>query len=197
MPALGPVTLAGTHVRLVPLALEHASGLFAAGQTSEEVWTWLPQRLLTREVLDRWLDTALQAQAGGTEYPFTVFDRMTGRIVGSTRLLDVVEAHKGCEIGWTWYARDVWGTQVNPECKLLLLRHAFETWGALRVQLKTDHLNVRSQAAIRKLGALEEGTLRNHRVRPDGTIRHSVLFSITPAEWPAVKRGLEARLSAS
>jgi RimJ/RimL family protein N-acetyltransferase len=95
---------------------------------------------------------------------------------------------------WTWYAPDVWATTINPECKFLLLQHAFETWGALRVQLKTDIKNTRSQAAIRKLGAQYEGTLRNHRLRPDGTVRDTVMFSIIDREWPDVKAGLLRRL---
>ncbi|MCW8131448.1 MAG: GNAT family N-acetyltransferase [Planctomycetota bacterium] len=194
MPALGPVTLRGTFVRLEPLRPEHAAGLLAAGQTAEELWPWMPERLVTPDAVERWIEAARKEEIAGTSYAFAIFDAQSARVLGSTRFLDVVAAHKGCEIGWTWYARDVWGTKVNPECKLLLLRHAFETWGALRVQLKTDHLNTRSQAAIKKLGAKHEGVLRNHRLRPDGTIRHTVMFSVTPEEWPAVKQGLEARV---
>jgi RimJ/RimL family protein N-acetyltransferase len=116
------------------------------------------------------------------------------RVVGSTRYMDVQAASKGVEIGWTWYAPETWGTVVNPEAKFLLLRHAFEAWGAIRVQLKTDLKNLRSQAAIKKLGAKEEGVLRRHRFRRDGTIRDSVIFSIIREEWPAVKAAMEERI---
>jgi len=142
------------------------------------------------------MDEALYASDRGTAYVFTVIDRATNRIVGSTRYMDIQAEHRGVEIGWTWYAPEVWGTAVNPECKLLLLTHAFEEWGAVRVMLKTDHRNARSQAAIRKLGAVYEGTLRQHRVRPDGTLRDTVVFSILDREWPAVRAGLYARLQA-
>ena len=111
--------------------------------------------------------------------------------------MDVAPAHRGVEVGWTWYRAASWGGPVNPEAKLLLLTHAFETWGAIRLYLKTDSLNVRSRSAILKLGARHEGDLRNHRVRPDGSYRHSSYYSIIDSEWPAVKLGLERRLAAS
>jgi RimJ/RimL family protein N-acetyltransferase len=190
---LGPVTLDGRHVRLEPLRPAHADGLLAVGG-DEELWTWMPERLTSKPAVERFIQAAMKAEAAGTDYAFAVIESKTGRVIGSTRFLDVVAAHKGCEIGWTWYTKDVWATKVNPECKLLLLRHAFETWGAIRVQLKTDHMNVRSQAAIKKLGAQHEGVLRNHRIRPDGTLRHTVMFSITKDEWPAVKAKLLERI---
>jgi hypothetical protein len=128
--------------------------------------------------MEAWIAEALAAQESRLEYPFTVVRLADGRVVGSTRYMDVQAASKGVEIGWTWYAPETWGTVVNPEAKFLLLRHAFEAWGAIRVQLKTDLKNLRSQAAIKKLGAKEEGVLRRHRFRRDGTIRDSVIFSI-------------------
>jgi len=115
-------------------------------------------------------------------------------VVGSTRYMDIQQAHKGLEIGWTWYSPRVQSTAVNPECKLLLMKHAFEDWGAIRVQLKTDIRNERSQRAILKLGAKFEGRLRNHRIRRDGTLRYSMMYSVTKDEWPAVKEGLVARI---
>lgn len=142
----------------------------------------------------RWIDAALAEQRAGHEHPFAVVLRDGGRVVGSTRYMDVQPQHKATEIGWTWYAPDTWGTVVNAESKYLLLRHAFEEWGAIRVALKTDARNTRSQAAIRKLGAKYEGTLRNHRIRRDGTLRDTMLFSIVRDEWPDVKRGLETRI---
>jgi N-acetyltransferase len=109
--------------------------------------------------------------------------------------MDVSVAHRGVEVGWTWYDRSAWGTAVNPEAKLLLLGHAFEAWRAIRLYLKTDSLNERSRAAIQKLGARYEGDLRNHRIRLDGSYRHSSYYSILDTEWPAVKAGLEQRLA--
>jgi RimJ/RimL family protein N-acetyltransferase len=126
--------------------------------------------------------------------PFSVVLKESGQPVGSTSYFDIRSAHRGLEIGYTWYAVPYQGTQVNPENKYLLLRHAFETLGAIRVQLKTDKRNLRSQAAIAKLGAKLEGTLRKHSIMEDGYIRDTVMFSITDEEWPGVKAGLEARL---
>jgi RimJ/RimL family protein N-acetyltransferase len=147
--------------------------------------------------MNQWIETALEAEGKGVEYAFTVFSRVTQRIVGSTRYLDVREAQKGVEIGATWYSSGVWGTAVNPECKFLLMRHAFEEWGAIRVQLKTDSNNVHSQHAILKLGATYEGRLRNHRLRRDGTYGDSMMYSVTVEEWDDhVKKNLRARIDA-
>jgi RimJ/RimL family protein N-acetyltransferase len=118
-----------------------------------------------------------------------------GRIIGSTRYLDVQEEDRTAEIGWTWYEPPAWGTIVNPEAKFLLLRHAFEEWHAIRIALKTDVRNLRSQSAIARLGAVYEGTLRNQRIRPDGSYRDTPIYSIIESEWPSVKRSLEARLA--
>ena len=191
---LGPVVLEGRHVRLEPLGLDHAEDLMAAA-ADPLVWRWLPEKVGSRLELDRWLDAALRAQATGAELPFAVVDLSSGRAVGSTRYMDVSPGHRGVEVGWTWYATDAWGTAVNPEAKLLLLGHAFERWRAIRLYLKTDSLNARSRAAILKLGARYEGDLRNHRIRPDGSYRHSSYYSILDSEWPAVKLGLEQRLA--
>lgn len=193
MADLGPVVLEGKHVRLEPLRPHHAEALAEAGG-SEEIWPWMSATATTVEKAARFIAAAMQAEAKGLEYAFAVIRKADGRVVGSTRYLDVQAAHKGVEIGFTWYAPAVWGTAVNPACKFLLLQHAFETWGALRVQLKTDHMNTRSQAAIRKLGAKYEGTLRNHRIRPDGTVRHTVMFAVTCEEWPEVQAGLLGRI---
>ena len=195
MARLGPVTLSGMHIRLEPLQRAHAQALVEAGQ-SEEIWTWMPTRALTVYTVDDWLEKALQAAAQGREYPFAVVRLEDGRVIGSTRYLDVQEDDRTVEIGWTWYSPDAWGGVVNPEAKYLLMRHAFDDWRAIRVALKTDVKNVHSQAAIKKLGARYEGTLRNQRIRPDGTYRDTVIFSIIESEWPAVKARLEERLRA-
>jgi N-acetyltransferase len=192
---LGPVTLEGRWVRLEPLATTHAGDLLEAAAAAE-IWRWLPERVETPEQMERWIADALRAQDAGSEFAFAVIERASGRAVGSTRYMDVSEAHRGVEVGWTWYRREDWGGRVNPEAKLLLLTHAFEDWGAIRLYLKTDSLNERSRAAILKLGAAYEGDLRNHRIRADGSHRHSSYYSILDTEWPAVKRGLEERLAA-
>jgi N-acetyltransferase len=192
--ALGPVVLEGTFLRLEPLRPVHRDGLLAAAQ-SPEIWPWMPANLMTTKALDQWITEGIHLESQGSAYPFTVIFRETGRIVGSTRYLEVRAEHQGVEIGWTWYAPDVWGTVVNAEAKLLLLRHAFDDWKAIRVQLKTDHMNVHSRNAILKLGAKFEGTLRQHRVRPDGTTRDTVMFSILGTEWPGVRADLLRRLA--
>jgi len=194
MTDLGPVTLSGKHIRLEPLHPDHAGALLEVAQ-APEIWTWMSALPVTPEAMDAWIAEARAAQEQGLEYPFTVIQTADDRVVGSTRYMDVQAASKGVEIGWTWYAPDTWGTVVNPEAKYLLLRHAFEDWGAIRVQLKTDLKNVRSQAAIKKLGAKQEGILRSHRFRRDGTIRDSVLFSIIRDDWPPVKAALQVRVA--
>lgn len=193
--ALGPLTLSGRHVRLEPLRPHHAGGLLAAA-SSPEIWPFMFSDLSVRSVLDAWMEEAAELEAEGAAYPFAVISQTDDRIIGSTRYMDLSQTHRRVEIGWTWYAPEVWGSAVNPECKRLLLGHAFESWHALRVQLKTDHLNLRSQAAIARLGAQSEGVLRNHMVRRDGSLRHTVMFSILPEEWPQVKAGLDERLRA-
>ncbi|MET8705271.1 GNAT family N-acetyltransferase [Streptomyces californicus] len=189
-----PVTLTGQYVALVPLAPDHLDDLFAAGGGDAEVWRWLtgpPPR--TREELGGWMGRLL----GDPAYvPFAVVHRSSGRAVGWTTLLDVVVPDERLEIGWTWYGRDHWRSPVNTETKLLLLTYAFEGLGMGRVQLKTDHLNERSQAAIARLGARREGVLRRHRRRADGSWRDSVYFSLLADEWPEAKARLTARLAA-
>ena len=194
MPLLGPITLTGKHTQLEPLRPEHASALLDAGR-DPQIWEWMPARPVTPSAMDAWIARALTAQLQGREYPFVVIRLKDGRVIGSTRYLEVQEDDRTVEIGWTWYSVDAWGGVVNPEAKYLLMRHAFEDWHAIRVALKTDVKNVHSQAAIRKLGARFEGTLRNQRIRPDGSYRDTVLFSIIETEWPAVKRNLERRIS--
>jgi N-acetyltransferase len=194
MAALGPITLRGTHIRLEPMRPEHAAALLEAGR-APEIWEWMPARPVTPQAMDAWLARASRAEEQGREYPFVVIRMTDGRVIGSTRYLEVQEDDRTLEIGWTWYAPTAWGGVVNPEAKYLLMRHAFEDWRAIRVALKTDVKNVHSQAAIKKLGAQFEGTLRNQRIRPDGSYRDTVIFSIIESEWPAVKARLEQRLA--
>ena len=171
----------------------HAAQLLAAGQPAE-IWEWMPTRPISAETVDAWLATAMQAESHGREYPFIVVRLSDSLVIGSTRYLDVQQDDRTVEIGWTWYTPEAWGGVVNPEAKYLLMRHAFEDWHAIRVALKTDIKNLHSQAAIKKLGARYEGTLRNQRIRPDGSYRDTVIFSVIESEWPQVKAGLEERL---
>jgi N-acetyltransferase len=192
--ALGPALLEGQHIHLEPMGLHHQEDLYLATQ-DEEIWTYLPNRLTDRAALEQHFHTTLARQAQGLEFPYVVVRQSDGRVVGTTSYLDVSQEHRGVEIGWTWYIPEVWGSEVNPEAKYLLLRHAFEDWGAIRVFFKTDARNQRSQAAIKKLGAQLEGVLRSHRIMPDGYRRDSVYFSIVESEWPSVKSRLEQRLA--
>lgn len=188
------MTLTGAHIKLEPMRPEHSAALLDAGRAGQ-VWEFMPVRVGGPEALDRWLAKALDAERLGREYPFVVRRLGDGRVIGSTRYLDVQEEDRTAEIGWTWYEPGAWGTVVNPEAKFLLLRHAFEDWRAIRVALKTDVRNLRSQSAIKKLGAVYEGTLRNQRIRPDGSYRDTPIYSIIESEWPAVKLSLERRLT--
>jgi N-acetyltransferase len=190
-----PVFLEGRHIRLEPLASRHAEGIFAASRDAG-IWTYLLiAPFTTVSDVEKWMTEALAQQAAGAEVAFATVNKSDGRVVGSTRFLDIRRPHRSLEIGWTWLAPEAQRTAVNTEAKYLMLRHAFETWGALRVQLKTDERNARSRAAIARLGAVFEGILRNYQTRFDGYVRNTAMFSITAAGWPAVKAGLEAKLA--
>ena len=189
-----PITLTGYRIRLEPLQLEHADALL---QTAYEAATWDYMPVNPSHSLDamqQWIQSALLEQQAGSGLPFVIIDRVHDKVIGSTRYLDIVPAHWRLEIGWTWLAPEVRGSGVNTDCKYALLQHAFETLGAIRVQLKTDSRNLRSQRAIERLGAVKEGVLRNHVIMPDGYRRHSVYYSILDSEWPQVKAGLTARI---
>jgi len=189
-----PVTLEGAHVRLEPLAKTHLEGLAAVG-LDEELWRWIPTSVRTQEEMAGYIETALGEQERGVSLPFAIVEKATGRTIGSTRYGNIDRTHHRVEIGWTWVAREWQRTAINTEAKYLLLKHAFETLGCMRVELKTDSLNERSRAAILRLGAREEGIFRNHMITASGRIRHTVYFSIINSEWPAVKARLEAKLS--
>jgi RimJ/RimL family protein N-acetyltransferase len=190
--APAPITLTGSHVRLEPLTRDHLPDLFAAGGNDDAVWLWqggpTPR---TEEELGAKLDVLL---ADESFVKFAVVLLATGRAVGWTTYLDISPVDERLEIGWTWYGSAHWRSAVNTESKLLLLTHAFEDLGMGRVQWKTDHMNERSQNAIARLGAQREGVLRRHRLRPDGTWRDSVYFSMLRDEWPAAKGRLAERL---
>ncbi len=179
-------------MRLEPLSFAHLDGLCEAG-LDDEIWRLSPQPVTTRDEMRAYVDDALKGQAEGTFLPFATIETTTGKVVGSTRFGNIDRVNLRVEIGWTWIARDWQRTAVNTEAKYLMLRHAFETLGCMRVELKTDSLNDRSRAAILRLGAKEEGIFRNHMTTSSGRKRHSVYFSIIDDEWPEVKARLEER----
>jgi RimJ/RimL family protein N-acetyltransferase len=189
--------LEGRIVVVEPLAPGHEEGLWAAAQ-DPEVWRWMPWHAAAdRESFARWHADALERSASGLEAAFAVLGAGTGEPLGSTRYLNPRPEHRGVEIGWTWLARSAWGTGANPEAKLLLLRHAFETLGCMRVELKTDARNERSRAALEALPARFEGIFTKHMLVRDGDVRDSAWYAITDDEWPAVRANLERRLAAS
>ena len=191
-----PVTLEGRHVRLEPLRREHLAGLAEVG-LDPELWRWIPTAVRTSEEMAAYIETALQEEERGASLPFALVQRTTGQAIGSTRYGNIERTHHRVEIGWTWVARAWQRTAANTEAKYLLLRHAFESLGCMRVELKTDSLNERSRAAILRIGAKEEGIFRNHMITASGRIRHTVYFSIIDSEWPGVKARLEAKLSSA
>jgi RimJ/RimL family protein N-acetyltransferase len=189
-----PVTLTGRHVRLEPLAYSHVPDLTTAG-TDPGIWQYIPYPPVHAEAdMRAWVDDLLSRQAKGTDLPFAVVHQATGRAIGATRYLDIQRANRAVEIGGTWYAPEHQRTAANTEAKLLLLSYAFETLGCIRVQLKTDERNLRSQRAIERIGAVREGTLRHSVIMPDGFRRSSVEYSVLEAEWPMVKGKLETKL---
>jgi N-acetyltransferase len=191
---LEPITLSGKLVRLEPLSRAHVEGLSGVG-LDPELWRWNPRApLTTREDMASYVDQALAQQASGCALPFATIERASGRVVGSTRFHSFEPSQPRIEIGYTWIAPPCQRTGINTEAKYLMLRHAFEALGCIRVELKTDALNARSRAAILRIGATEEGTLRHHMVTVSGRLRDSVYFGIIAPEWPAVRARLEDRL---
>lgn len=187
----GPVLLSGTVVSLEPLSRTHVPDLLRAATVDPTAWRWMP--VPAPRTADDVLALILAATADPTRIAWAVV--VEGRAVGSTSFCDIDVSLGGVEIGWTWYSPAVWGTAVNPECKLLLLTHAFDDLDVERVLFKTDALNTRSRGALGRLGGQYDGTLRHSRRRPDGTVRDSAYFSILAAEWPLVRDGLTRRLA--
>jgi N-acetyltransferase len=189
-----PVTLQGRIIRLEPLSESHCQELFATGN-DESIWRYmLYGNIQTFEQMRSWVKDMLRFQSEGADLPFAVIFLKSGRAVGATRYLNISPQHRHLEIGGTWYGVQYQGTAVNSEAKYLLLQHAFENLGCVRVQLKTDARNLRSQRAIERLGATREGILRQDTITPDGYLRDSVYFSILDSEWPEVKNHLRSRL---
>lgn len=188
-----PLTLEGRHVRLEPLSVDHLGPLCEVG-LDEELWRWTVNQVATPDDMRRYIDEALAAQRAGTALPLVTLDQATERVIGSTRFGSLDLGHRRVEIGWTWLGRAWQRTAANTETKYLMLHHAFETMGWVRVEFKTDALNSRSRQALLRIGAKEEGILRQHMTTQAGRLRDSVYYSIIDGEWPAVKAGLERRL---
>ena len=187
------MTLQGRFVRLEPLGFAHCDDLCRVG-LDPELWRWIPSQVATPEQMRAYIETALAEQEMGVSLPFAVIAMESGRAIGSTRYGNINLPNKRVEIGWTWYAPTHQRTPVNTECKLLLLTHAFEQLGMIRVEFKTDVLNEKSRNALQRIGAVQEGIFRKHLVCESGRIRDTVYFSILDSEWPETKRALEARL---
>jgi RimJ/RimL family protein N-acetyltransferase len=188
-----PVTLYGRHVRLEPMHAEHEDAL-AEAASDGELWMLRVTSVPEPDQTAIYIANALMGQQDGTMLPFVVRELASDEIVGCTRYHDIVTAVDRVEIGYTWYARRVQRSAINTECKLLLLGHAFDTLGCKVVGLRTDHMNFASQRAIERLGAKKDGVIRHHALRRDGSVRDTVMYSITAAEWPDVKAHLAWQL---
>lgn len=191
---IAPVTLEGSAVRLEPLSLSHHAQLCNIG-LDFELWHWTTTNVRTPAEMRAYIENALAEQARGTSLPFATIDQASGKVIGSTRYLNIDASNLRVEIGATWIAKDWQRTAANTEAKYLMLRHAFEKFGCIRVEFKTDSLNQQSRDAILRLGAKEEGTLRNHMLTWTGRIRNTVYFSIIDSEWPQVKTRLEQMMA--
>jgi RimJ/RimL family protein N-acetyltransferase len=191
-----PLTLQGAIVRLDPLRREHAELFWEAAKDAlEDIFRWIPYRMQIHEDFERLVEKSHAEQQRGESVVFATVERSSGRVIGSTRFMNIDRANRRVEIGSTWIAPAWQRTAVNTEAKYLMLRHAFEVWKCIRVELKTDALNRRSRNAILRIGAREEGTLRKHLVTWTGRWRDTVYFSILENEWPEVKVKLEAKLA--
>ena len=189
------ITLEGEHVRLIPMEAEHREAMLQAASDGRlwELWyTTVP----SEESIDEYIRNTLDKRTSGIEYPFVVVHKATGAIIGSTRYYNIEPHNRRLEIGYTWYAKSYQRSAVNTECKYLLLNYAFEQLNCIAVQFMTHERNERSRNAILRLGAKQDGILRNHRILQDGSIRNSVVYSITADEWPEIKTRLLSRLNA-
>lgn len=184
------VALEGKRVRLEPLTRDHLPALTVAGAHSE-LWRWTQTQADTPEGMAAYLNAALSAAASGSALPFVTIDKASAQVIGSTRFASIDMENRKVEIGWTWITPAFQRTHVNSEAKYLMLSHAFEVWGCVRVELKTDFLNSKSRAAMERIGAVEEGTLRKHMLMYGGRFRDSTYYSVLDTEWAAVKSRLE------
>ena len=186
--------LTGDKVELIPLQRSHREGLLKAASDGA-LWELWYTAVPSDKTLDRYMDQALDDKNEGKVLPFTIIERQRDQIIGSTRFLNIEQPHKRLEIGNTWYASTFQRTGVNTECKYLLLKHAFEKFGCIAVEFRTHWHNHRSRNAILRLGAKQDGLLRNHRIDQDGNLRDTVVFSIIQSEWKTVKRSLEFEMN--
>src|SRR5258706_3378148 len=192
-----PLTLEGSVVRLEPLRSEHTEMFWEASKDAlDDIFQWIPYRMKTRDDFQNLVQKAYAEQERGESVVLATVERSLGRVIGSTRFMNIDRVNRRVEIGSTWIAPAWQRTAVNTEAKDLMLRHAFEIWKCFRVELKTDALNQKSRNAILRIGAKEEGTLRRHVITWTGRVRDSVYFSILDSEWPEVKVKLEAKLAA-
>ncbi len=190
------ITLQGKTVRLAPLLLEHAPLLWdVAKDNADDIFRWIPYAMHTLQDLQNTVRKTLKEQERGESLPFVTIEQSSGHIIGSTRFMNIDHPNRKVEIGSTWIVPAWQRTSINTEAKYLMLRHAFEHWGCVRVELKTDALNQRSRNAILRIGAKEEGILRHHMVTSTGRLRDTVYFSILDEEWPEVKKKLEVKLA--
>jgi len=194
MLAVNPVLLEGTHIRLEPLSIHHMAALCEAG-LDPELWKVTMTMIRTPEEMADYVHSALSLQSEGQALPFAIVHKSSGRVVGSTRFGNINRQNRRVEIGWTWVAPPWQRTAVNTETKYLLLTHAFEALGCIRVEFKTDVVNTKSRNALLRIGAKEEGVLRSHMITPTGRVRDTVYYSIIDSEWEGVKRYLEAMLT--
>jgi N-acetyltransferase len=188
-----PLVLEGDRVRLEPMQRDHLDALTGAGRY-DELWVWTRAKATTRETMAKYMDAALAELESGTALPFVTVDKVSDTVVGSTRFGNIDRENRRTEIGWTWITPAFQRTYVNSEAKYLMLRHAFDAWDCVRVELKTDVLNEKSRNAMLRLGAVEEGVLRRHMLTYSGRFRDTIYYSILDHEWPAVRARLEARL---
>ena len=190
----GPITLEGKHIRLEPLTLDHEQGLIDAASDGE-LWNLWYTTVPDPDHTKAYIKTALAEQQAGKSVPFVIINKPHNKIVGTTRYMNIESGVRRLEIGSTWYAQSVQRTSINTECKYELLRHAFETLHCIAVEFRTHHMNEASRKAILRLGALEDGILRNHRIMPDGTMRDTLVYSILNTEWPTIKSHLTFKLN--
>ncbi|MGI8469247.1 MAG: GNAT family N-acetyltransferase [Pyrinomonadaceae bacterium] len=189
-----PITLEGDFVRLEPLCFEHLENRWKVG-ADETLWRWTGNVITSFEEMKRYVETALDEQRRGVSLPFVTIEKSGNKIIGSTRFANIDRKNRRAEIGWTWINPKWQRTFINTEAKFLMLRHAFETWNCIRVELKTDALNEQSRNAILRIGAKEEGIFRRHLITDTGRIRNTVYFSILDSEWQKVKENLQSKLS--
>lgn len=180
-------------MRLEPLSESHHDALCEVG-LDPELWKWIPIQVLDRDQMMRYIRAELSDQEKGTSIPFATVERASGKVIGATRFMNIDAANKRVEIGSTWIAQPWQRTAINTEAKYLMMRHAFETLGCNRVELKTDSLNTKSRNAILRIGAKQEGIFRQHMVTWSGRLRDTVYFSVIAPEWPEVKANLEAKI---